>query len=98
MAFGDIFRKLGLSQDELAERMNIPKKTLSGYECDRVDIKSSVIIELAKHLLTSPNYLLGYQEDPEIMEMAELFAQIKDEKIKKLLIKQIRAVADCSLM
>ena len=43
--------------------MCVPKSTISAYENDKVDIKSSVVYELSKHLLTSPNYLHGYKEE-----------------------------------
>ena len=41
---------MGLTQDQLAEITFIPKPTISNYENDRIDIKSSVIAELAKAL------------------------------------------------
>ena len=53
-----------MTQEELAEVMCIPKSTISAYENDKVDIKSSVIVELAKALETDANYLLG-MENPE---------------------------------
>jgi transcriptional regulator with XRE-family HTH domain len=47
-----------MTQEELAERTFIPKTTISNYENDRIDIKSSVIAELANALQTVPNYLI----------------------------------------
>ena len=44
--------RLGMTQEELAEITFIPKPTISNYENDRIDIKSSVIAELAKALET----------------------------------------------
>lgn len=85
--------KMGMSQDELAEIMNIPKKTLSGYECDRVDIKSSVIVDLARCLETTPNYLLGYEENTVIKEITEILRNMTDEKVKEMLLIQIKALA-----
>lgn len=73
----------------------IPKSTISAYENDKVDIKSSVIVELAKNLETDANYLLGIEvseEDAFINEAMELLMKIKDEKVKRLLLKQIVAV------
>ena len=55
---------LQMTQEDLAEIMCVPKSTISAYENDKVDIKGSVIIELAWHLNTSPNYLLGYEDPP----------------------------------
>ena len=46
--------RLGMTQEELAETTFILKPTTSNYENDRIDIKSSVIAELAKVLKTDP--------------------------------------------
>lgn len=84
-----------MTQEELAEVMCIPKSTISAYENDKVDIKSSVIVELAQVLETDANYLLGIEwseEDAFINEAMELLMKIKDEKVKRLLLKQIAAV------
>ena len=55
--------RIGLTQEQLAEAMCVPKSTISAYENDKVDIKSGVVDGLSKHLLTSPNYLHGYKEE-----------------------------------
>ena len=74
--------------------MCVPKSTISAYENDKVDIKSSVVDELSKHLLTSPNYLHGYKEEQEhdsyVVSAAAIFQSIKDEKVKALLLGQIQ--------
>lgn len=57
--------RMGYTQEELAEEMCVPKSTISAYENDRVDIKGSVLIDLSRHLNTSPNYLLGFFETSE---------------------------------
>ena len=86
--------RIGLTQEQLAEAMCVPKSTISAYENDKVDIKSSVVDELSKHLLTSPNYLPGYKEEQEhdsyVVSAAAIFRSIKDEKVKALLLGQIQ--------
>ena len=84
----------GYTQEQLAEVMCIPKSTISAYENDNVDIKGSVLVELSEHLDTTPNYLLGVEkkEDDFAAEMKSLLHQIKDEKIKKILLTQISAI------
>ena len=86
--------RIGLTQEQLAEAMCVPKSTISAYENDKVDIKSSVVYELSKHLLTSPNYLHGYKEeqeqDPYAVSAAAIFRSIKDEQVKALLLGQIQ--------
>lgn len=52
-------------------------------------------MELSEHLDTTPNYLLGVEgkeEDAFAAEMKSLLHQIKDEKIKKILLTQISAI------
>ena len=89
--------RLGMTQEELAKATFIPKPTISNYENDRIDIKSSVIAELAKALETDPNYLIMGEKAPEVangfMNEAEgLFSKITDSKVQEMLLKQIRAL------
>ena len=86
--------RMGLTQEELAEMMCVPKSTLSAYENDKVDIKSSVIVELSDLLNTTPDYLLGVKQDPYIVRISSLISGIKDEKIRALLLTQIEAVVN----
>ena len=86
--------RIGLTQEQLAEAMCVPKSTISAYENDKVDIKSSVIGELCKVLMTTPNYLHGYkddrEQDPYAVSAAAIFRSIGDEKIKALLLEQLQ--------
>jgi len=85
----------GYTQEQLAEVMCIPKSTISAYENDKVDIKGSVLVELSGHLDTTPNYLLGVEENEEdafVMEMKSLLSQISDDKTKAISLAQIRAI------
>ena len=89
--------KMGLTQEKLAELMCVPKPTISSYENDRIDIKGSVIVELANVLHTEPNYLLlgeiKKEDDPFVETMVAMLQYIKDEKTKELLLLQMRAVS-----
>lgn len=84
-----------MTQEQLAEKMCVPKPTISSYENDRIDIKGSVIDELATMLNTDPNYLLrgAKQEDsdPYMNEMINLFGHLSDEK-KEMALKVINAL------
>ena len=84
--------RMGWTQEMLADKMCVPKSTISAYENDKVDIKSSVIVELSKLLDTTPNYLLGMKEECCDEESILLIHQIKDKKIRDLLLVQIRAL------
>ena len=89
--------RLGMTQEELAKATFIPKPTISNYENDRIDIKSSVIAELAKALEADPNYLIMGKKATEsnnrfVDEAADLLSKITDPKVQELLLKQIRAL------
>ena len=88
---------MGWTQEELAERTVIPEPTISNYENDRIDIKSSVIAELAEALQTDPNYLILGEKTPEadnrfVNEATELLSKITDPMVQEMLLKQIRAL------
>ncbi len=89
---------MGLTQDQLAEITLIPKPTLSSYENDRVDIKSSVIAELAEALGTDPNYLIQgeKEESPStlVKEIYSLVNKITDQKTQQILYIQIKALVE----
>lgn len=68
------------------------KTTLSAYENDKVDIKSSVITELSEILDTDPNYLLGVEQDLYIIEMTELLKNLDNEVVREILMKQVKAL------
>lgn len=87
--------RIGMTQDDLAEKLMIPKATISAYENDKIDIKSSRLIEISRVLSISPNYLLGYEkencEDVIFKQtISSLISKIDDERVKKLLIEQIK--------
>ena len=89
--------RLGMTQEELAKTTFIPKPTISNYENDRIDIKSSVIAELAKVLKTDPNYLImGKKEEAGdntfLADAVALLSRITDSKVQEMLLKQIQAL------
>ena len=89
--------RLGMTQEELAKTTFIPKPTISNYENDRIDIKSSVIAELAKALETDPNYLImGKKEEAGdnifLADAVALLSRITDSKVQEMLLKQIQAL------
>lgn len=84
--------RMGYTQEQLAEIMCVPKTTLSAYENDKVDIKSSVITELSEILDTDPNYLLGVEQDLYIIEMTELLKNLDNEVVREILMKQVKAL------
>lgn len=87
--------RMGLTQEQLAEKMFVPKTTISTYERDASDIKSSVLVDLANCLATTPDYLLGFEKksDPISKSVIAVLSSIKDEKVKELLLNQIKLAA-----
>lgn len=58
-------------------------------------------MELAGHLLTSPNYLHGYKEEqeqnPYAVSVAAIFRSIKDKQVKALLFGQIQLAGEMGM-
>lgn len=88
--------KMGYTQEQLAEEMCVPKSTISAYENDKVDIKSSVIVELSNKLGTTPNYLLGFEKKNDFSDsIVALVSNVTEDKVRTLIFKQIKSVLDC---
>lgn len=91
MTVGDRIRKkremLGISQTELAEKLNISKQTLYKYEKNIVtNVPSNKIEEIADILNVSESYLMGWNNGldeensnliPDILSDKELMEHIK---------------------
>ena len=58
-------KELGLTQEKLAEKMNVVKSTISAYENGNSRIDSEVIEELAETLNTTAAYLFNETDNPE---------------------------------
>ncbi len=88
--------RIGMTQDELAEKLLIPKASVSAYENDRIDIKGSRIVELATALEVTPNYLLGFsEEENQVLEdIVRAIKEIKDPSVLNILKIQIEALAN----
>lgn len=85
---------LGMTQEEMAEQICCKKSLISQYENDKVDIKGSVIVELAEYLGTTAGYLLngevGDVFGEEEKEMLEFMAMLKNSALKKVAVQQIQ--------
>ena len=68
-----------LTQKELAEKTDIPYRTLQRWENGETDIKSDKANELAKLFNVSVSYLLGYSDKEERSSSIELKNDIRRE-------------------
>ena len=88
-------RKRCLTQFDLAEELCTKKSTVSSYENDKIDIKISILQDIARILGTTVNYLVdGESIDAEAEEAAKLIMMISDSKLRRAAIEQIRALAN----
>lgn len=56
--------KMGLTQEEFADKYNYPRTTIAKIEAGLRDIKSAEIVKLAKQLGVTTDYLLGVEPAP----------------------------------
>ncbi|MDD6195954.1 helix-turn-helix domain-containing protein [[Clostridium] aminophilum] len=89
-------KNMGYSQETLAAMLYMKKTTICRYEKDEHDIPSSVIVELARALQTTPNYLLMGEshEDSWEEDVIRILDWIKDPAMRKLAIRQLQCIAD----
>ena len=88
--------KMGMTQDELAEALLTKKSIISAYENDKIDIKISILKQIAKELDTTVFYLAGEQDEDisnEVMQMAMVLQQIQSRKLRMVAIEQVKVLA-----
>ena len=87
--------KKGMTQEALAEILFTKKSTISEYENDKIDLKFSVLKEIAKVLDTSISYLSGEQDEDidDVMQMTIALQQIKSKELRKAAIAQVKILA-----
>lgn len=89
--------KRGMTQEELAEKLFSSKSTISEYENNKIDIKISILREIAKVLGTPLPHLLSEEYDDiddEVMQMAVALKQIKNKELRKAAIRQVKILAE----
>lgn len=84
----------GMLQEQLAELLCTKKATISAYENDRIDIKSSIVLEIAKALGCTGSYLLeGKQEGDVDARIIEILGELKNDQVKEIALRQLQALA-----
>ena len=78
-------RIAGLSQQRVADRLGIPQRTLSYYECGNGDIPCSLLVPLADILKVDPYWLLGPKPAASCRKQAGMgYLQKRFEAIRNL--------------
>jgi len=84
----------GMSQEQLAEILCTKKATISAYENDHIDIKSSIVLEIAKALNCSGSYLLeGKKAEVLDARIMDALLELKNDQMREVALKQIQALA-----
>ena len=76
------------------KRISVEKSIISYYENDKKEMRASGLAEIAKVLQTTPNYLLGFADNNDGFadEALGLLRDVKDQSVREILLKQIRAL------
>ena len=80
--------------DDILFGENMKKSTISYYETDKKEMRASCLAEIARALYTTPDYLLGFEEekDPFEKEALCILQGIKDDTVREMLLKQMKAL------
>lgn len=68
-------KEKGITQEELANKVNRTKQTIFRYENNETDISANALKQIAKVLGVSPSYLMGFSDDE--LEQDEIIANYK---------------------
>ena len=85
-----------LKVQDMEEVLFTNKSTISEYENDKIDIKISVLREIAGALDTPVSYLVASQEtdiEDEMIQMVTALKQIKNCELRKAAIAQVKVLA-----
>jgi len=101
-------RNLGLSQSDLAKRVNVAYQQIQKYETGKNSISINMLNKISKALETSPIQILGddgsneqasrlFSRDPHIEEenyvILSQLSKIDDPKIRASIIKLLKCIA-----
>ena len=92
--------KVGMTQEELAEALITKKSTVSAYENDKIDIKISILKQIAKVLDITVFYLAGEQDEDinsDVMQMSKVLQQIQSNELRKVAVEQAKVLANINL-
>ena len=98
LTIGDRIREMrlaaGMSQNKLAEALYLDKCTISAYETGKIDIKSSILKELAVALCCSASYLLEGDKETEVdARFVSVLKEIEKSGLTEIALGQLRVLA-----
>ena len=88
--------KMGMTQDELAEALITKKSTISAYENDKIDIKISILKQIAALLGTTVAYLADGEKTEiveDVMQVALRLQGMQNEELRKVAMAQVKLLA-----
>ena len=88
--------KMGMTQEELAEVLYTKKCTISAYETGKIDIKVSILKDIARILNTTAGYLMDGEEmgfDADVMQLAMMLQEMKNKDVRNVAIEQVKILA-----
>lgn len=90
----ELRQERGLTQEQLGEKLLMRKSTISDYENDVIDIKISVLREIATALHVYPDYFLkGDDLNPKIRDAVFALSSITDERLLQAALDHIRVTS-----
>lgn len=84
--------RIGMTQEELAERLHSSKPLISQYENNKVDIKGSIILELAITWRYRQGIYLIMNVVYDMDDGKEMFALLKKYEKQKATVGGVRAI------
>lgn len=96
-------KKSKMSQEKLAEKLHLENRAnISSYETNRRELSGVLAAEIAKVLGSTTDYILNgtvgekptVPEDPFVNEANQLISGIKSDKVKQMILQQLRAAAE----
>ena len=92
---------LGLSQEDLAEKLFTSKQMISSYENNKTELKVQIVKELAVALDITTSFLINgtvaVEYEEETAELVSLFNSLHKEEIRKIAIEQIRLLTQINV-
>lgn len=81
----------------MADALYMKKTTVSAYENDKIDVKISVLKDIARVLHTSVFYLVegvDFSLDDKTRHLLQMFRKMNNEKIREVAVKQMAVLLE----